>query len=608
MPLDISPGLLVLALPTASQSLTQQVGVYLPIAEGFAMLFLLFGGVALLTTLVRYRRLSQSLSGNLVTGLFPSGPLPQHKKPGPLVIGSYRVISILGTGGMGTVYKAVDAQGGNVAIKTIGGVGLKGTALMLQKKNLDARIGLVREARLAAELSHPNIVKVFDIGQNKGALYVVMELLEGMPLDLYARTHPISAPEALRIVAQLCEALDCAHNHGIIHRDVKPANTFIMADGTVKVLDFGIALPSDHVKSLGAVVGTPLYMSPEQLLGQEVDARTDIWSAGVTLFQLLTTRMPFQGRSTSELLANILNSPSPKLPFAGPFAEDLNVLLKKSLAKNRESRYDSAREFANDLRSVNQKLQKIEVGIEKSHLSDISTAVRGGPLIPSTYKPIQLGFHTQIKNPVYLFPVPKKGAIPVPDISQIVYQLGASGLAALAFFYGFAILPILGFFVILIAAWLCLGQLFKFFRPDPFYCCRSCKRRMSSISAWSRPTRLSEQNSFCGSDCIAALKSGLWEEAVKLLWIHTSEEKSDRHYKLQFFECIKCSDQRAYLTLQIGGELRGLREAYRFGISDNAQRYFATVQSSQQWLPSPPGAVPPPRALEDTEAHNQPTI
>jgi tRNA A-37 threonylcarbamoyl transferase component Bud32 len=515
---------------------------------------------------------------------------------------------------MGTVFKAVDAQGQTVAIKMIGGAQLKGTALLREKKKTDSRINLVREARLAAELRHPNIVEIFDIGQNKGALYVVMELLEGMPLDRYAQTHPITAPEALRIVAQLCDALDCAHNHGIIHRDVKPANTFITADGTVKVLDFGIALPPDQTHALGSLVGTPFYMSPEQVLGQDVDGRADIWSAGVTLFQLLTTRVPFQGRSTAEVRDNILSSATPKLPFAGPFANELNQLMAKALAKDREKRYTSACEFARDLRSVIQNLMKGELATVKSNLPAFGSHGTAAPdiRVRPTYELIKLGFRAQVKNPVFLFPVPTKGESQLPDIPGFIYQIGAPAMAAVAFIYGFAILPILGFLVILLVAWLCLGLLLEFLHPAPFRYCRSCGRQMRSVSRWSRPTRLSEQNNFCVPDCIGALKSGLWEEAVKLLWIHTSEEKSDRQYKLEFFECVKCSDQRANLMLRIdsGGELRGLREAYKFGSPENAQRFFAKTPSFPEPLPAISGAAPTTtEALQNqADVDDQPTM
>src|ERR1700722_11334722 len=599
---------------TTFGSLKREIYFYLPLAVGFGILLLMFGAVPFL---IAFFKGSGSTSLNLgfltrVVSSAPPGPTPSQPKT--LMIGSYQVDSTLGTGGMGTVFKAVDPQGRAVAIKMIGGSVLKGTALMREKKKEDSRIGLVREARLAAGLRHPNIVEIYDIGQNKGALYVVMELLQGKPLDRYARAHPVGAPEALRIVAQVCDALDCAHSHGIIHRDIKPANVFLTETGIVKVLDFGIALPAEQAPAIGAVIGTPYYMSPEQIMGKDVDGRSDVWSAGVTLFQLLTTRMPFQGQTTAELRGNILNSPTPKLPFAGPCAEELNRLTDKALAKDRESRYGSAREFRDDLRAVLQHLS--ESGAPSPRLSPISDEKE----IPQdqtrpTYQPIKLGFREQKNDPVFLFRVPTQKGLSLPEIPWFVPSiLGTLVSIAVGFGLGLTVLTIMGLVGAMIMAIMISTLLYGFLKPAPFFSCRSCSRRMRYVSAWSRPTWRAEQNSFCIPDCVAALKSGLWEEAVKLLWIHTSEEKSDRQYRLDFFECNKCGDQRAYLTLRIsfdhGSELRGLQEAYRFGLLENQQRFVAKSQSSGQPMAIPSESVPAATAALQNGAdnHDRPTM
>src|SRR5215469_13599829 len=380
-------------------SLKREISLYLPLVLGLGMLFLLFGSVPFLMGLLRRERF---LAGFFSTAS-PTGAPNAH------LIGPYRVIATIGAGGMGTVYKGVDLQGRAVAIKMIGGSQLRGTVLHQAKKNANFRIGLVREAKLAAGLRHPNIVEVYDIGQHNGALYVAMELLDGMPLDRYAKTHAISAPEALRIVAQLCDALDCAHSHGIIHRDIKPANTFITTKGAVKVVDFGIALPPDESRSFGGVAGTPEYMSPEQILDQEVDGRADIWSAGVTLFQLLTTKTPFRGNSMTELRDKILSSPTPRLPFVGELAEQLNTSLGKALAKHRGERYVSAREFASDLRLILHEVEKNEIRVEsfQSHLTQpaqTEDSVHGRP----TYESPVLGFrvHAKTPAPIRSYPIP----------------------------------------------------------------------------------------------------------------------------------------------------------------------------------------------------------
>jgi Protein kinase domain len=598
---------------TSFDFLRREISIYLPLAIGFGMLMLIFGAVPFLIALLRGSS-NNSLKPGFITGAVPPGPpAPPPLEPKTLTIGPYRVASTLGTGGMGTVFKGVDPQGRTVAIKMIGGSQLNGTALRQAKRTADVRIGLVREARLAAELRHPNIVEIYDIGQNKGALYVVMELLEGRPLDRYARAHPISAPEALRIVSQLCDALDCAHSHGIIHRDIKPANMFVTETGTVKVLDFGIALPPEQDEILGTAIGTPHYMSPEQIMGREVDGRTDVWSAGVTLFQLLTTRMPFQGRTMAELFGNILSSPTPQLPFAGPFAEEFNRLMEKALARDRDQRYATASEFGNDLRLVLQHLSG-SVAAQCQPSAFAAEQETQQVQIRPTYQPIRLGFREQRKGRVFLFPVPTQRGLPLPEIPWFVSSmLGTMASVAVGFGLGLTVLKIAALVGVLLISIIIAASIYKLLKPAPFYCCRSCEHRMRSVTAWSRPTWLSEQNSFCIPDCIAALGAGLWEEAVKVLWIHTSEEKSDRQYRLEFFECTRCGDQRAYLTLRLRfdgeSQTRGLREAYRFGTPENAQRFFAKSQSSGQPQPIPPESVPATAAFQNgTDVHNQTTM
>jgi serine/threonine protein kinase len=616
----------ILALCSAASSvdsLPLEFRFYLPLALGFGMLLLLFGAVPFLISFVKGRSTNSLNTGFITRAVPPDGLAPPPPQPKTLKIGPYQVASTLGTGGMGTVVKAVDPQGRTVAIKMIGGSVLKGTALIRAKTKQDFRIGLVREARLAAGLRHQNIVEIYDIGQNKGTLYVVMELLEGKPLDRYARAHPISAPEALRIVSQLCDALDCAHSHGIIHRDIKPANVFLTATGTVKVLDFGIALPPEQTPTLGTVIGTFHYMSPEQILGRDVDGRTDVWSAGVTLFQLLTTRMPFQGRTTAELRGHILNSPTPKLPFAGPFAEELNRLMDRALAKDRENRYASAREFAADLRTVLQSLQA-NTGMFALELTAKEAASKAPPAAPQVavghaYAPVKLGFREALNGPVFVPEAStKKGGVDairrgIPSLVKSLLGLGWGVIAFGIAFFGIGIILAIALVVVLGLITLILAG-FELMIPPSFFECRSCHRRMRSVSFWIRPTWLAEKGGFCEPDCIAALKSGMWEEAVKLLFIHTSEEKSERRYKLEFFECANCRDQRAYLTLEIlfkgAWEVQGIREAYRFGIPENAQRFLAKRQPSVQPSPIHPEPVPSATsALQNgADVHNRTTI
>jgi hypothetical protein len=521
--------------------------------------------------------------------------------------GRYRVTSVLGSGGMGTVFKALDRQGREVAIKMIGGGQLRGTALKRENNSVISRVNLIREAHLAAKLRHPNIVQILDIGQHKGDLYIVMELLVGVSLDRYARSHSVKAPEAARILAQLCDGLDYAHSHGIIHRDVKPANAFITHDGTVKVLDFGLALQPGKDQSLRSLAGTPSYMSPEQFRGQDLDRRADIWSAGVTLFELLTNTLPFQGRSMAELRSNVLDSPTPKLPFGGPFAEELNNALAKALARDREERYVSAGEFAADLRAL---LRDLPQAVGESNQFALSWNAD-----PYAYAPIRLGFQAEISGPVYTPPASlKKSYLDALRRRKFPIWRFVAGVFILNIVIGESVLDTSNIVSLVILSALLIvvpWAILNIAMAPPFFRCRSCRRRMRSVCAWNRPIRVAERERFCEQDCIAALMAGIWEEAVKLLWIHTSDEISLRRHRLEFFECNKCSDQRAYLTREglsnQGWEIVTIREAYRFGAPGNARRFLAKTESARRRI-SPPSDAVLEKVTPRADVHDKTTL
>jgi serine/threonine protein kinase len=297
-----------------------------------------------------YRLLS---SRSFVAGVGSLSSIPLLRRSPPK-LGDYEILSEIGRGGMGTVFKGVGRQRQTVAIKLIGGVGLDPRAGARARN----RLGLVREARLAASLRHPNIVKVLDVGREKHALYVIMEYLEGVPLSRYIRNHRPGVLEALRIVAELCDALSYAHGRGVVHRDIKPANIFITADKTVKVLDFGLAFQGDELGSRPALAGTPPYMSPEQISGGAVDARSDVWSAGITLFEILKGNCPFVGEDLLSLRSRIIDEGLPELPSELPFGSETKAILERALAKNRETRYQTAADFCVDLRSLILKIQQ----------------------------------------------------------------------------------------------------------------------------------------------------------------------------------------------------------------------------------------------------------
>jgi eukaryotic-like serine/threonine-protein kinase len=265
-------------------------------------------------------------------------------------IGKYRVLGELGRGGMGVVYRGVDESvGREVAIKTL-------TQGFMSDRGMLARF--YDEVRTTARLNHPNIVTVYHLGEENGTPYIVMERVEGHPLDklLHAST-PLSMLERLKIVEDTCAALGYAHQHDVIHRDVKPANIFVQPDGNVKLLDFGIARLGKEGESIGHtrtgnIIGTVAYMAPERLQGGTIDGRSDIFSAGVVLYLLLTGQQPFEGEEVA-IMQKIMQEPFPPL---GSKIQDypaaLDHIVERALAKAVEDRYSIAEEMADDLNNV----------------------------------------------------------------------------------------------------------------------------------------------------------------------------------------------------------------------------------------------------------------
>lgn len=262
----------------------------------------------------------------------------------PAKVGKYVVIDVIGRGGMGIVYKATDPHLGRpVAIKMI-------TAGFAENPDLLKRF--FREAQSLGGLQHPNIVTVYDLGDYGGNPYLVMQYLEGEGLDsVLLNRRPLSLLEKINITIQVCQGLSYAHHRGVVHRDIKPANIMLESDGGVKIFDFGIARIGDpNVTTTGQIVGTLSYMSPEQVNAQPVDARTDIFSAGVVLYQLFTNHLPFEGESTATTLLKILHDPPPPLRnFLLTYPPELEKILLRALAKHPDERYSSADEFALDL-------------------------------------------------------------------------------------------------------------------------------------------------------------------------------------------------------------------------------------------------------------------
>src|SRR3954470_10933096 len=269
-------------------------------------------------------------------------------------IGKYDVTEVLGQGGMGIVYKGVDpAIGRKVAIKMMTG----GFA-----ENPDLLKRFQREAQSAGALQHPNIVIIYELGTHEnGNPYMAMEFIDGESLEsIVTNRKRMSLVDKMGIMIQILSGLQYAHAHGIVHRDVKPANVMVLKDGSIKLVDFGIARISDNsMTKTGQIVGTINYMSPEQFNGHVVDGRSDIFSAGVLLYEFLTGVLPFEGAETPSVILKILNEPPPPLKnHLQNFPPELEEVVNRALAKDREERYASAEDFAFDLGHIQETLKK----------------------------------------------------------------------------------------------------------------------------------------------------------------------------------------------------------------------------------------------------------
>ncbi len=261
-------------------------------------------------------------------------------------IGHYTIVSELGRGGMGVVYKAHEESLNRfVAIKVLG-------EHLSEDPTFVARF--VREAQAAAALSHPNIIQIFYIGEDNGRHYFVMEYVSGKSLLAMARAEGrIDNPRAAQYMLQAANGLAAAHDKGFLHRDIKPANLMVDERGLVKIADFGLALPQDATTKLtatGMLMGTPGYLSPEQCMGQTLDHRTDIYSLGVTYYEILSGRMPFQADSPLALLRKILQEEPPDISTLNDAVdEDCRRIVNRMIVKDRDQRYPSCHELTADL-------------------------------------------------------------------------------------------------------------------------------------------------------------------------------------------------------------------------------------------------------------------
>lgn len=265
-------------------------------------------------------------------------------------LGRYEIQKELGRGAMGVVYLGKDPKiNRSVAIKT-----LRFDDDMDAETAKFTKERFFREAESAGTLNHPHIIRIFDAGEDNEISFIAMELLEGEDLKKYVeKDHLLPVPQVLEYVAQIADALDYAHQNGVVHRDVKPANIMRLKDGSLRVTDFGIArITASSKTATGTVMGTPSYMSPEQLSGKKVDGRSDLFSLGVMLYEMLTGEKPFEGDSIATLLFKIANEahPDPRQKRVDRVAAGVKAVIDKALQKDPDRRYQRGSEIARDLR------------------------------------------------------------------------------------------------------------------------------------------------------------------------------------------------------------------------------------------------------------------
>jgi eukaryotic-like serine/threonine-protein kinase len=276
-------------------------------------------------------------------------------------LGSYEITALLGRGGMGEVYRARDAKlKREVAIKILPEE---------FSRDQDRVSRFQREAEVLAALNHQNIAGIYDLHEAHGASFLIMELVDGETLSDRIARGPIPIEEALTITKQICEALEAAHEKGIVHRDLKPANVKITPEGSVKVLDFGLAkameggpntvlsnsptlINSMTATNAGMIIGTAAYMSPEQVRGRKADARSDVFSLGCILYEMLSGRQAFQGEEVSDILAAVLKTEPDPVLLPGNLNPRIRELLSRCLDKNPKSRWQAVGDIRIEIDSI----------------------------------------------------------------------------------------------------------------------------------------------------------------------------------------------------------------------------------------------------------------
>ena len=313
----------------------------------------------------------------------------------PRQIGRYQIISELGRGAMGVVYKAEDPSLTRmVAIKTI-------NLAMQGDKGAEYEARFFREAKAAGAFNHPNVIIIYDVGRERDLAYIAMELLEGTELRDIMANERIPLAGVLEIGAQVADGLAAAHERGVVHRDIKPANIMIVRGEQVKIMDFGIArlLTSDEMTQTGSLLGSPKYMSPEQIVGRAIDERSDLFSLGVVLYEMAAGVAPFSAPDVTQLMHQIGTTvPRPPSIFNPAVPPMLDLIISKAMAKNVVERYQNATELAADLRACVDKLNALDdaqsrvgsdtmpLGTDKTRLAEGAGAGAGSSVSSSTAK------------------------------------------------------------------------------------------------------------------------------------------------------------------------------------------------------------------------------
>jgi eukaryotic-like serine/threonine-protein kinase len=261
--------------------------------------------------------------------------------------GRHRILKELGKGSMGVVYQAHDPQIDRLVALKVLRPDRVATEAFLHR--------FMKEAKAIGRLSHPNMVVVYDVGEDQGTVYIAMEFLEGKPLNEIIEIDSLKPEEIIDLGVQVAEALDYAHRKGIVHRDIKPSNIIVQPDGQIKITDFGIAHIEDpeatQQTQAGEILGTPAYMSPEQVLSQPVDGRSDLFSLGVILYELAAGKRPFRGENIAAMFRNITGEDPPEPVMLNPAVpHELSLVITRCLAKSPEQRFATGKDLAEALR------------------------------------------------------------------------------------------------------------------------------------------------------------------------------------------------------------------------------------------------------------------